>query len=110
MSLPFDLASTLVDRGWLPDAVIRAGIRRNLERRLTLERARPEGARAAFIQARSTGRIAVDTRAANAQHYEVPTEFYRLALGPHLKYSSGWWGPETRTLEDADPIFIMAPR
>lgn len=106
MSLPFDLASTLVDRGWLPDAVIRAGIRRNLERRLTLERARPEGARAAFIQARSTGRIAVDTRAANAQHYEVPTEFYRLALGPHLKYSSGWWGPETRTLEDAEAAML----
>jgi len=102
MSLPFDLALNLVDRGLVPDALIRAGIRRNLEVRLARERARPPDAQAAFVAARSQGPIAVDTRAANAQHYEVPTAFYRHVLGPHLKYSSGWWGPETRTLADAE--------
>ena len=106
MSLPSDLALNLVDRGWLPDAVIRAGIRRNLERRLALERARPDGARAAFIAACGAGPIAVDTRAANTQHYEVPTDFYRYALGPHLKYSSGWWGPETQSLAEAEAAML----
>jgi cyclopropane-fatty-acyl-phospholipid synthase len=33
-------------------------------------------------------RSRVQTRDANEQHYEVPTEFYQLCLGPRLKYSS----------------------
>jgi cyclopropane-fatty-acyl-phospholipid synthase len=32
--------------------------------------------------------VAVRTDAANAQHYEVPADFFRLCLGPRLKYSS----------------------
>ena len=32
--------------------------------------------------------IAEQTAAANEQHYEVPTEFYLLCLGKHLKYSA----------------------
>lgn len=106
MSLPLEFALDLVDRGWVPDALIRAGIRRNLEVRLARERAQPAGAREAFLVARRTGRIAVETRAANTQHYEVPTEFYRHALGPHLKYSSGWWGPDTQSLADAEAAML----
>ena len=102
MSLPLEIGLSLVDRGWVPDALIRAGIRRNLEVRLARERAQPAGAAEAFLAARRSGPIAVDTRAANTQHYEVPTAFYRYALGPHLKYSSGWWGDETRSLGQAE--------
>jgi cyclopropane-fatty-acyl-phospholipid synthase len=106
MSLPSDLALNLIDRGWAPDALIRAGIRRNLERRLAKERAQPDGWRAEFIAARSRGPIAIDTRAANAQHYEVPTAFYRFALGPHLKYSSAWWGDGAATLAEAEAAML----
>jgi cyclopropane-fatty-acyl-phospholipid synthase len=95
-----------LERDLLPDALIRAGIRRNLARRLRdLDREAagdPVAARQRFLEARSQGPIAVDTRAANSQHYEVPTEFYRLVLGPHLKYSSAWWDPGTQTLGDAE--------
>jgi cyclopropane-fatty-acyl-phospholipid synthase len=35
--------------------------------------------------------IAVETKAANEQHYEVPTQFYLNVLGKNLKYSSGYW-------------------
>ena len=35
--------------------------------------------------------IAVNTADANAQHYEVPADFFQLVLGKHLKYSSGYW-------------------
>jgi cyclopropane-fatty-acyl-phospholipid synthase len=35
--------------------------------------------------------IAIETKAANEQHYEVPTQFYQYCLGKHLKYSSGFW-------------------
>jgi cyclopropane-fatty-acyl-phospholipid synthase len=31
--------------------------------------------------------IAVETKAANEQHYELPTRFFELCLGPRLKYS-----------------------
>ena len=32
--------------------------------------------------------IAIHQEEANEQHYEVPAEFYKLCLGPLLKYSS----------------------
>ena len=90
----------------MPDALIRAGIRRNLEHRLALEAGRPEADRAAFLAARRHGPIAIDTRAANAQHYEVPTDFYRHVLGPHLKYSSGWWDAGTASLGEAEAAML----
>src|SRR5689334_11492393 len=90
----------------LPDAVIRAGIRRVLAARLVdLQRragADPQGWHRQFVADRSVGPVAVQTAVANAQHYEVPTAFYRHVLGPHLKYSSAWWDPDTKTLGDAE--------
>ncbi len=106
MRIPLEFGLTLVDKGLVPDALIRAGIRRNLEARLARERAQPAGAKSAFIDARRRGRIAIETRAANAQHYEVPTAFYRHVLGPHLKYSSAWWTPDTATLGDAEAAML----
>ena len=44
--------------------------------------------------------IAIETDAANAQHYEVPARFYDLCLGPCKKYSSGYWpSPDTTFAE-----------
>src|ERR1044072_5146052 len=40
--------------------------------------------------------------AANQQHYEVPAEFFRLVLGPHLKYSCAYWPPGVDNLADAE--------
>ena len=37
--------------------------------------------------------IAVETEAANAQHYEWPAELFVRALGPRLKYSCAWFEP-----------------
>jgi len=37
--------------------------------------------------------VAVRADAANAQHYEVPAEFFELCLGPRLKYSSCLYPP-----------------
>jgi cyclopropane-fatty-acyl-phospholipid synthase len=110
-------AAVLAERGWLPDAAVRAGIRHNLAVRLAREAqlARPAGEaaldarparRRAFARERSEGPIAIDTVAANAQHYEVPTEFYRHVLGPHMKYSAAWWDPDTRTLEAAEAAML----
>src|SRR5207302_8214709 len=50
--------------------------------------------------------IAIDTDAANAQHYEVPARFYQLCLGKHLKYSSGYWAEGSRSLSDAEEAML----
>ena len=46
--------------------------------------------------------IAVQTDAANDQHYEVPADFFRLTLGKQLKYSSGYWPEGTTTLDASE--------
>ena len=83
---------TLLGKNLLPDGVIRWGIRRLLRQRIQDERADSEVARLANVQKFSQQLralpVAVETKAANEQHYEVPAAFYKLCLGPRLKYSS----------------------
>ena len=75
----------LLERNLLPDVFLRFGIRRALRERLREEsRATAEEEQAEKqrrIEAWRRGPIAVHTREANAQHYEVPTEFFRLTWG-----------------------------
>lgn len=40
--------------------------------------------------------------AANEQHYEVNAEFFKLVLGPRLKYSSAFWPKPDSTFEEAE--------
>ena len=70
----------LVAGGWLPDWLIRIGIRRLLRERLRTEALpEPELSQAlqAFVEDLKASPIAIDTAAANAQHYEVPTAFFQ---------------------------------
>jgi cyclopropane-fatty-acyl-phospholipid synthase len=97
---------SLIESDLVPDALIRVGIRRLLAGTLR-EHRRPdvESQRAvllAHIAGLRTSPIAVQTHAANEQHYEVPTRFYQLCLGKRLKYSSGLWTDEVRTLDVAE--------
>ena len=63
---------------------------------------------AELIESLKTRPIAEATRDANAQHYEVPTEFYTLCLGPRLKYSSGYYASAGKTLAQAeDAMFAL---
>ena len=52
------------------------------------------------------GPVAIETAAANAQHYEVPARFFELVLGKHLKYSSALWLDGTRTLDQAEEAML----
>ena len=45
---------------------------------------------------------AVETDAANRQHYEVPAEFFEWVLGPRLKYSACLFPTAATTLADAE--------
>jgi cyclopropane-fatty-acyl-phospholipid synthase len=46
--------------------------------------------------------VAVETQAANEQHYEVPSAFFQQVLGPHLKYSSCYFDPGVTDLGEAE--------
>jgi cyclopropane-fatty-acyl-phospholipid synthase len=100
------LALSLLERDLLPDALIRFGIRRLLAERLREERKGDVAAQQAhfmqFVERLRTSPVAIETRAANEQHYEVPTEFYLRVLGRHLKYSSCWFDPGVASLDEAE--------
>ena len=90
------LGIALAERGLVPEPVIRAGIRLFLRDRLAQEArhfADREQALGRFVERMGAEELAPSPQAANQQHYEVPTEFFQLALGRHLKYSSGLWEP-----------------
>jgi cyclopropane-fatty-acyl-phospholipid synthase len=95
-----------LEKDIVPDWVIRAAIRRLLRERLRKEsrggwRAVAERTAQLLDQLRSSP-IALSTDLANAQHYEVPSDFFKLALGPNLKYSCALWNPGTRDLGTAE--------
>ncbi|CDH45006.1 SAM-dependent methyltransferase [Candidatus Contendibacter odensensis] len=105
-----NIAIDLMERGYVPDGLIRIGIRRLLAQRLRAEEARDEQVRAAalekFIVELRASPIALHTTAANAQHYELPAGFFQKTLGPRLKYSSCWWPEEVRDLETAEAAML----
>lgn len=100
------LAINLAEKGLVPDSMIRQGIRRLSETRLQEISANncEIGARieADFVAAMDISPIALVPELANAQHYEVPAKFFQLCLGKHHKYSSCFWLPDTKNLDEAE--------
>ncbi len=100
----------LAERGLLPDRLVRAGIRRLNRKRLVREdRGDPEAQAAAyeaFLERLRTGPVAVETRAANVQHYEVPPPFFEQVLGSRMKYSCALWTTGVRTLDEAEEAML----
>jgi cyclopropane-fatty-acyl-phospholipid synthase len=96
----------IVERNLVPDSIIRAGIRRLLAQRLRDEtESTPELQQARlmrFVEQLKTSPVALHTREANQQHYEVPAEFFTLTLGPHRKYSSCYWDDSVTDLKSAE--------
>jgi cyclopropane-fatty-acyl-phospholipid synthase len=94
----------LLERDVVPDPLIRAGIRTLLRSRLREESRLDRKSR--FIDELRRSPIALHTAAANTQHYEVPAAFFELVLGPHLKYSSGYWAGGVRALAAAEEAML----
>ncbi|KAJ3199758.1 hypothetical protein HDU67_002574 [Dinochytrium kinnereticum] len=97
----------LIDQGYLPDFLLRRGIRHLLARRkaqcnfgsITANNA----AKTAYIASlRAKATIAINTKEANDQHYEVPTEFFKMHLGERMKYSSCLFEGGAETLEEGE--------
>ena len=96
----------IVERNLVPDAILRLGIRRELEMELlkvsTLTIEEKATKLRNFVEEIKKLPIAIQTNLANDQHYEVPDEFFKLMLGPNLKYSCGYWPHAHTTLEGSE--------
>ncbi len=104
-----DLLERIVDSGWVPEPALRAGIRAICTQRLREQRGTVEEEQVrhqALVEQLRAAEIAIETKAANEQHYEVPPAFFELVLGPHLKYSSCYYPPGVTTLGDAEGAMI----
>jgi cyclopropane-fatty-acyl-phospholipid synthase len=100
------LSHSLLERNLLPDPLIRYGIRRLLADRLREERKDDVEAQQAhlmnLVERLRQSPVAIATREANEQHYELPCEFFERVLGPNLKYSSCYFDPGVTSLEEAE--------
>jgi len=101
-----------MERGHLPDPVIRAGIRRLLRQRLAGETAGSAEERLdrkrALLAEMAAAPVAPVPGKANEQHYELPPEFFERVLGPRQKYSGCLWPPGTTSLEAAEEAALAA--
>jgi len=100
-----DLIS-LCERGLIPDPLTRFGIRRLCRERLADESVLDiEAMDRRFgreLAALKQSPIAIETQAANEQHYEVPPDFFKLCLGKQLKYSSCYYPSGDESLDQAE--------
>lgn len=96
----------ILDGGYLPNAVIRLGIRRQLRERIdlikstSLEEAYER--KMSYVELLRSRPIAIETAAANEQHYEVGTGVLAACLGPRMKYSCCLYPKGSETLGQAE--------
>lgn len=84
-----------IEQGYVPDSVVRMGIRKLCRQRLIEEKV--DDVESAdhryfeFLNELKQSPLAIDTDKANEQHYEVDADFFHWALGARRKYSSSYY-------------------
>jgi cyclopropane-fatty-acyl-phospholipid synthase len=99
-----NLVERIVEADIVPTPLLRAAIRGICAQRLRDERRRGDLGR--LVATLGDSPVAVATDRANDQHYQVPPRFFELVLGPHLKYSSGYFPPGVSELPDAEAAML----
>ena len=100
-----NLGIKLTELGIIPESVLRIFIRKLIQQRLLempIDTEERESKKADFIEELKSSPIALSTRRANEQHYEVPPAFFQEVMGSHLKYSCGWFDDNTTSLDAAE--------
>src|SRR4029434_10633364 len=102
---------SILEANVVPDALLRVGIRHLLSETLREKTAPDVEAQRAQLMEHIAGLksspIAIQTRDANEQHYEVPTRFYQLCLGRRLKYSSAYFPSGNETLDESEEKMLQ---
>lgn len=105
-----DLINPLLDAGYLPHAVIRLGIRRQLGQRLqeisTQSLSEAYESKMKYVKLLRDRPIAIETKKANEQHYEVGTGVLKGMLGPRMKYSACLYAKGNESLEQAEVAML----
>lgn len=101
-----NLATELIEKGWVPDSLIRKAIQHLCTKRLSSLNAGSNDANESdlqsFVDSAKQSPIALMPEKANEQHYEVPAEFYDHVLGHRRKYSCCYWPQGVCTLDAAE--------
>ena len=94
------------EKGFLPDSLIRFGIKRLCKQRLSeahaLDLEALENKHQQWIDFLTKSPIAILPEKANEQHYEIPPKFFELTLGASLKYSCGLWPKGVSSLDESE--------
>lgn len=94
---------SIAEVGLIPDVFIKTAVRFITKKRLN-ESGIHEN-KLNVIKSISEGGIAEKTDDANEQHYEVPPEFFKYALGKNLKYSCSFFD-KTESLDEAEKSML----
>ncbi|WCJ29385.1 (S)-coclaurine N-methyltransferase [Euphorbia peplus] len=114
MQVPYDTTVKVMlgslERNLLPDALIRRLTRLLLATRLRSGYKSTSELQLShllhFVHCLKEMPIAIKTDDAKSQHYELPTSFFKLVLGNHLKYSCCYFSDKSNTLEDAEKAML----
>ena len=100
----------LAEKGFVPDRLIRYGIRMLDRRRLAEEARKASEAGGSgvcrFIQDLRERPIALEVEKPKEQHYELPPAFFQKVLGKRMKYSSCYWPPSVKNLDEAEEAML----
>lgn len=106
-----NLALELSESGYLPDSLLRHGIRQLLKERLheinATDISRVAEQQNEFIRQMDNAAVALLPQLANEQHYEVPQEFFSHVLGAHGKYSCCYWPAGVHDLAAAEQAALQ---
>ena len=102
------MIDALLEKNLLPDWLVRIGIRRLLAQRLRDESGPgdPQARLDAYVHDLKHRPLAEDTKAANEEHYEVPTAFFLRCLGRRLKYSGCYYPTGSESLDEAEEAML----
>ncbi len=99
------IADPLLRRGLVPDPALRRVIRASCRLRLRREQRRNHSLDE-LVARSAQAPIAPVPGMANAQHYELPPAFFRLCLGPRMKYSGCAWPEGVTSLAEAEEAML----
>ena len=103
-------AIELAERGFLPDSLIRWGIRELDKKRLRMEdlgdREKQGQALERFVEELRNSPVAVQVHKPKEQHYELPPAFFEKVLGKWMKYSSCYWPQGVDSLDKAEEAML----
>ncbi|KAK9699715.1 hypothetical protein RND81_08G191500 [Saponaria officinalis] len=114
MKMPYEAMVKIMlnslEKNILPDVVIRKATRLLLATRLRSGYKPSADAQLSdllhFAHSLREMPIAIETDKAKEQHYELPTSFFKLVLGHHLKYSCCYFSDKMTSLDDAEKAML----